>query len=69
MTAWRGDMADVAEICGDAVARELCEKLPGILFYVPKRIRDKGQIGLLSDISQVTLCCEALTRFCGRFKR
>jgi ParB-like chromosome segregation protein Spo0J len=24
---------------------------------------------LLSDISQATLCCEALTRFCGRFKR
>jgi hypothetical protein len=22
-----------------------------------------------TDISQVTLCCEALTRFCGRFKR
>jgi hypothetical protein len=55
MTAWRGDMADVAEICGDAVARELCEKLPGILFYVPKRIRDKGQIGLLSDAIANTL--------------
>ena len=22
-----------------------------------------------ADISQATLCCEALTRFCGRFKR
>lgn len=42
-------MADVAEICGDDVARELCEKLPGILFYVPKKIRDKGPIGRLDD--------------------
>ena len=24
---------------------------------------------LKADISQATLCCEALTRFCGRFKR
>ena len=35
MTVWRGDMAEVAEACGDDVARELCEKLPGIRLYVP----------------------------------
>lgn len=37
MTVWSGDMADVAEICGDEVARELCEKLPGIWLYIPKK--------------------------------
>jgi hypothetical protein len=34
--------------------------------------RALGQLGIMhipADISQVTLCCEALTRFCGRFKR
>lgn len=40
MTEFRGDMADVAETCGEDVAEELVAKLPGIVFYVPKRIRE-----------------------------
>jgi len=34
-------MADVAEIAGEAVARELCDKLPGIVVYVPQTIPEK----------------------------
>ncbi len=41
MTVWKGDMADVAEICGDDVAQELCDKLPGIKLYVPQKINRK----------------------------
>lgn len=48
MTEWRGDMADVADICGEEVAAELCAKLPGILLYVPKKYRDKGKIAYLN---------------------
>ena len=33
---WKGDMADVAAICGDDVAEELSRVLPGITLYVPK---------------------------------
>ncbi len=44
MTEWSGDMADVAEICGENVAQELCDKLPGILLYVPKSPREQGPI-------------------------
>lgn len=49
MTEWRGDMADVAEICGEDVAEELVAKLPGIVFYVPKRIREEKD-GLINKL-------------------
>lgn len=42
-------MADVADICGDEVARGLCEHLPGIVFYVPKKMRDAGPITRLPE--------------------
>ena len=44
MTAWSGNMAEVAEVCGDDVARELCEKLPGTSFYIPKKFRHRGSL-------------------------
>lgn len=40
MTEWSGDMAGVAAVCGDDVARELCEKLPGIWLYIPRSWTD-----------------------------
>ena len=40
-------MADVAEICGDNVARELCEKLPGIKLYVPQKLTKQNPINRL----------------------
>ena len=46
---WTGDMTDVARLCGDDVAWELCDKLPGISFYVPKKVRDRGPLGRLDD--------------------
>ncbi len=61
MIQWRGDIADVAAICGDDVARELCEALPGILLYVPKNPRDTGPVGRLSDATAATL----ITHFGG----
>ena len=41
---WRGDMADVARTCGDDVARELCDKLPGIDLYVPSKLTGKDHL-------------------------
>lgn len=47
VTDWRGDMADVADICGEDVARELCEKLPGIQLYVPKSPKEESRVNRL----------------------
>lgn len=55
MSEWRGDMADVADICGDEVAKHLCTVLPGIVLYVPKKIRDQGPIARLDPAMAETL--------------
>ncbi|MGR3760910.1 hypothetical protein ACUXV3_12385 [Roseobacteraceae bacterium NS-SX3] len=47
MSEWTGDMADVAAICGDHVARALCQRLAGIVLYVPKKARDRGPVAEL----------------------
>jgi hypothetical protein len=44
MTNWSGDMADVADICGNDVARELCEQLPGIRLYVPAELSESNPL-------------------------
>ena len=49
MTEWTRDMADVAAICGNNVAQELSDKLPGAFLYVPKKRRGKGPISRLND--------------------
>lgn len=48
-------MADVAEICGDDVARELCEKLPGIDLYIPKTPKEKSRVNELSEATAASL--------------
>ena len=45
---WRADMAEVARLCGDDVARELCEKLPGIRLYVPHDFTEHNPVQLLN---------------------
>ena len=45
---WRADMAEVARLCGDDVARELCEKLPGIRLYVPHDFTEHNPVRLLN---------------------
>lgn len=39
MKEWHGDMAAVAEICGEEVAQELYDHLPGIALYVSRAPR------------------------------
>ncbi len=55
MIQWRGDMADVAELCGEDVAIELHRKLPGVILYVPAKIRDGNPIKRLSQTTQQNL--------------
>lgn len=47
MTEWYGDMIEVAGICGDDVARELCHKLPGIYLYVPRKMTENTALNLI----------------------
>lgn len=47
MTEWRGDMASVAEQCGDDVAEALCQHLPGILLYVPQVFKGRKPLDKL----------------------
>lgn len=44
MIKWRGNMKDVAETCGDDVARALLAALPGIYLYVPRAMTEEGLI-------------------------
>lgn len=55
MSEWRGDLADVADICGETVAAELAETLPGIVLYVPKRPREGSPLNRLSDGTRANL--------------
>lgn len=36
MKNWTGDMADVADLCGEQAADELSKNLPGVQLYIPK---------------------------------
>ncbi|WP_152610756.1 hypothetical protein [Ruegeria sp. ANG-R] len=46
-------MADVADICGEDVALQLCERLPGIVVNVPKVVIETGYITKLDvDIAE-----------------
>ncbi len=47
MTQWRGIMGDVAEKCGDHVARALMRQLPGTQLYVRKNYAEKGPLARL----------------------
>lgn len=47
MTEWTGDMADVADICGEDVAAMLVERLPGVYLYIPKKFKETGPINEL----------------------
>lgn len=61
MSDWRGDMADVAEMCGEDVARELCSKLPGIQLYVPSSLTQKTPLNRIEkDIAE-----QLIAQFCG----
>lgn len=44
---WTGDMADVAEQCGDDVAAELAARVPGIMIHVPAAMSEKSVLQLI----------------------
>ena len=46
-SVWTGDMADVAERCGDDVAAELAAKIPGIVVHVPAEMGEESVLRLV----------------------
>lgn len=53
--AWSGDLKDVAELCGDAVALELHNSLPGISLYIPRKKLPAGRFSKLSKLATSSL--------------
>lgn len=58
---WTGDMADVAERCGDDVAAELAAKLHGIVVHVPTEMGTDSVLRLIDP----AIAARLMERFAG----
>ena len=52
MREWRGNMAEVAEICGEDLTEKLADLFAGTQIYVPKKPKAKSLPGLPSEMVQ-----------------